>query len=198
MIDRNALKYRANQLLSQRRWLCIGVCFLYGFVIAAVSGASIGILALFIIPVMQVGLSTFTLRIWRNQPADAETVFAGFRSFLRNVGAILLSNLLIFLWSLLFLIPGIMEFYALRFVPYILADTPDISAENALQLSRAMTRGKRWDLFLLDLSYIGWNLLSALTFGLVGVFYVTPFYEITMAGAYETLSEAYYASPTSV
>ncbi len=61
-----------------------------------------------------------------------------------------------------------------------------------------MTRGKRWDLFLLDLSYIGWNLLSALTFGLVGVFYVTPLYEITMAGAYEKLSEAYYASPTHV
>ncbi len=89
------------------------------------SGASIGILSLFIIPVMQVGLSTFTLRIWRNQPAEPETVFAGFRNFLRNVGAILLSDLFIFLWSLLFLIPGIMEFYALRFVAFILADTPD-------------------------------------------------------------------------
>lgn len=86
-----------------------------------------------------------------------------------------LRDVFIFLWSLLFLIPGVIKHYSYRMVPYILADDPEIGAMDAITLSRQMMDGHKWNTFVLDLSFLGWDLLSALTLGLLGVFYVNPY-----------------------
>ena len=91
-----------------------------------------------------------------------------------------------FLWYLLLIIPGIIKSYAYSMVPYILADNPNIGYKRALELSQQMTDGEKWDMWVLDLSFIGWYLLGALAFGIGGVF-VLPYDHATHAELYLVL-----------
>lgn len=89
----------------------------------------------------------------------------------------------IFGFTLLFIIPGIVRSYQLRYVPYLLAENPYMSYKRAKELSRAMTDGEKMEIFLLDLSFIGWTLLAYLTCGL-GLYFLTPYIQATMAELY--------------
>jgi len=91
-----------------------------------------------------------------------------------------------FLWYLLLIIPGIVKSYAYRMVPYILADNPDIGAKKAIKLSNEMTEGHKFDIFVLDLSFIGWYLLGVLAL-FVGVLFVMPYENATNAELYLVL-----------
>lgn len=88
-----------------------------------------------------------------------------------------------FLWFLLLIIPGIVMSYAYRMVPYILTDNPNIGYRRALQLSSDMTRGHKFDIFVLDLSFLGWILLGLLAL-FVGVLFVMPYINATNAELY--------------
>lgn len=83
-------------------------------------------------------------------------------------------DVLTFLWTLLLIIPGIIKGYAYRMVPYILADNPNIGYKRALELSNEMTMNQKFDIFVLDLSFIGWYLLGMIALG-IGVLFVTPY-----------------------
>lgn len=91
------------------------------------------------------------------------------------------------LWYLLFIIPGIVKSYEYRMVPYIVSENPGISASDAIDKSREMTDGQKWDIFVLDLSFLGWHLLGALFFG-IGVLFVEPYIQTTFAELYRDLS----------
>ncbi len=97
-------------------------------------------------------------------------------------------GVVIFLWHLLLIIPGVIKRYAYAMVPYILADNPQLHYHRALQLSNEMTRGHKFDMFVLDLSFFGWYLLGALACGL-GVYFVHPYRDATMAELYLTLRQ---------
>jgi len=105
----------------------------------------------------------------------------------RNIGTMFLKDIFLALWSCLFIIPGIVKMYSYRMVPYILADDPDISATDAITRSREMMNGHKWNTFVLDLSFIGWSILSALTLGILYIFYVGPYMYGTDAELYQTL-----------
>ena len=135
---------------------------------------------------LEVGCRSFFNRNTK-APAEMDEVKTGFHPYGRNVGAMLLRDLFIFLWSLLFIIPGLIKHYSYRMVPYILAEDPSIGAKDAITLSRQMMDGHKWNTFVLDLSFIGWDLLSALTLGLLGVFYVNPYKYSTGAELYQVL-----------
>ena len=96
-------------------------------------------------------------------------------------------DLYLILWSCLFIIPGIVKSYEYRMIPYILADNPDIDRKEAFALSKAMMKGNKWRVFVLDLSFILWYLLGSITFGIVNVFYVEPYKQLTDAALYEAL-----------
>ena len=104
--------------------------------------------------------------------------------------AMLLRGVYTFLWSLLFLIPGIVKSYAYSMVPYIIYENPNLTAKQAIALSCKLTDGYKWDLFILDLSFIGWNLLSAITGGILGILYVYPYMGVTHATVYEHLKQS--------
>ena len=72
-------------------------------------------------------------------------------------------------------------------VPYILAQTPDMNKKQALALSSQMMHGQKWNAFVLDLSFLGWRILSGITLGLVGTFYASPYIHLTNASLYRTL-----------
>lgn len=93
-----------------------------------------------------------------------------------------------FLWFLLLIIPGIVRAYAYRMVPYILGDNPHIGTERAIDLSIQMTKGHKFDIFVLDLSFIGWYLLGVIAL-VVGVLFVLPYVNATNAELYLTLRE---------
>lgn len=100
----------------------------------------------------------------------------------------LLRDIYNFLWTLLFIIPGIIKAYAYRMVPYILADNPQLGADNAITLSRKMMDGHKFNAFILDLSFIGWYLLGVLALG-VGVLFVNPYVNATEAQLYLVLRD---------
>ncbi len=104
------------------------------------------------------------------------------------IGAMFLRGLFTFLWSLLFIIPGIIKFYSYRMVPYILADNPNIGASRAIKLSRDMTYGHKWNIFVLDLSFIGWYILGAICLG-IGTLFVNPYAYATDAELYLVLRQ---------
>ncbi len=102
--------------------------------------------------------------------------------------AMIWCRIIIFLWTLLLIIPGIVKGYAYRMVPYILADNPNIGTKRAMELSEEMTRGEKWDIFVLDLSFWGWYLLGAFAFG-IGILFVRPYDYATNAELYLRLRE---------
>lgn len=166
-------------------------------VIAGVLGVLLIIIGVFVVlavlytifvgNVIGTGMRGWFLRYSRGENAPFGELFASFRIYLPVVAANFLRSLYTFLWSLLFVIPGIVKSYAYSMTDYIIYENPNLSANQAITLSRELTQGAKWDLFVLDLSFIGWNLLSALTFGLLGILYVNPYYSTAHAMVYDSL-----------
>ena len=90
---------------------------------------------------------------------------------------------------MLFVIPGIIKHYSYRLVPYILSESPDMDTEEAFRLSMEMMDGNKWDAFVLDLSFLGWEILSGITMGILGLFYVHPYRACTNAELYAVLRD---------
>lgn len=97
-------------------------------------------------------------------------------------------GLFLFLWTLLFVIPGIIKSYSYSMTNYIMADEPDISALDAITKSRKLMRGHKFSLFILDISFLFWGLLAAITFGIANI-YVKPYIEATKANFYLKVKE---------
>ena len=129
--------------------------------------------AIFVINPINVGVQTFFLR---NSSGEAEGFHLGdgFKyNYLNVVKTMFFMNLWILLWTLLFIVPGIIKSYSYRLVPYILAENPDIDTNEALMRSEQIMRGNKWETFIYDLSFIGWYILGI--FFLVSVFWVQPY-----------------------
>ena len=91
------------------------------------------------------------------------------------------------LWMLLFIIPGLVKSYSYAMVPFLIIDEPELSANEIITRSREMMNGHKWRTFLLDLSFIGWILLTVITCGIVGVFWTNPYMYSTRAALYHEL-----------
>ena len=154
-----------------------------------VVGIIIGVaLSVFLCNPLEVGTDRFFFKNL-NQPAQiSEVVFAFDNSYKNVIKIMFFRNLYLFGWSLLFLIPGIVKSYEYLLVPYLLAENPNLTKEDAFRLSKEMMMGHKWDTFVLGLSFIGWDILSGLTFGILSVFYVQPYKSLTFAALYEELS----------
>ena len=123
-----------------------------------------------------------------DEPAKLSNIVYAFDSNYKNiVKTAFLRDLFIWLWSLLFVIPGIIKAYEYRLVPYIFAENPDMKYSDILAESSKLMKGNKWKTFVLDLSFIGWELLSLCTCGLLSVFYVDPYKLQTDAALYEAI-----------
>lgn len=133
------------------------------------------------------GVHKYTSELYRGKnPAFSVPFTNAFsENYLRKVGGILWMQLFIWLWSLLFIIPGIIKAFSYAATPYILARFPSVNATDALKLSMKLMDGRKADLFVFELSFIGWHMLNGLTLGFLGIFYVTPYYSIAKTGFFE-------------
>ena len=112
----------------------------------------------------------------------------GFKYYGRAIGGMLLVQIFTFLWSLLLVIPGIVKAYSYALTPYILIDDPQTSVREAIRKSQRMMTGQKFNLFYLQLSFIGWGLLSIITGG-IGFLWLTPYYTTSMAVFYRNLRD---------
>ena len=112
----------------------------------------------------------------------------GFGRWGRNVWGLFLVGFFTFLWSLLLIVPGIIKFYAYAMTPYILIDNPELSANQAINLSKKMMKGHKFDLFCLQFSFIGWIFLSIFTLG-IGLLWLLPYMMTAQAAFYQDLKK---------
>ncbi len=156
-----------------------------------ISVASIlGILyTIFIGNVIVVGNNGYFIKNHDENPGLGE-IFSGFKgNYLNVVKIMFLMDLKTLLWLLLFIIPGFVKAYEYSMIPYLLAENPNLSADEAFSLSKQMTTGQKMDLFVLDLSFIGWIILGLICCG-IGILFVLPYPEATRAEVYLNLKES--------
>lgn len=161
---------------------------IFGIVIAFV--CIIGTLIdIFVINPVRVGGYNFFNR-QREGTSRFTNIFGGFARghYKASVRNMFLKGLYQALWSMLFVIPGIIKSYSYWMVPYITAANPNLSASRAFEISKKTMNGNKWRTFVLQLSFIGWDLLAALTFG-VGYYFLAPYKETTYAELYAALKE---------
>lgn len=142
--------------------------------------------------VLACGESAAALTLWRGQALHAEYAFCGFSDYKRIMTGRLYHAVISFLW-LLIPVYGLTRLYSYLMVPFILINKPQLSAKEAMSYSRAIMQGYRWKYFCLRLSFIGWHLLNSFTYGILGIFYVYPYYDEACAGFYEAVVKEYDA-----
>lgn len=164
--------------------------------------------------VMSVGFLLYVLRVWRRQSAGYGDMFDAFGVFLRVIWIQLLPALLVGVWTLLYvlpatmlcvmtgqawpaaaalplLIPALAASYAYQLAPFIMLDRPDLSCWQCVQLSRQVMHGHKWELFVLNLSFLGWQLLCLVPVaGLLLMIWVNAYTSVTLAGYYDGLARA--------
>ncbi len=213
MWSRSALKDNAKVVLKRCYWLAFAVTAVYtvlsgGFSVniryqgdehlrlgellrLAFHSFSTGILgllfAIFIVSAIAVGMHRFFIQA-RNETPDFLTLFSALRGpdYLNVIKTMFFRGLYTFLWSLLFVIPGIVKYYSYWMVPFLLAENPKMDTKRAFEISMAVTNGEKWKMFVLDLSFLGWLFLGALCLG-VGILFVLPYMEATYVELYGVL-----------
>ena len=184
MLPNRQIKTEAKAALSGNWGIAIGIWVVYLVLSAVIALTFIG--SIILSGVLAFGFMAAYLTLVRTKNTSFETLFSGFSNFGTTCVVGILQTIFLTLWSLLFIIPGIVKTYSYSMTYYILHDNPNLSASEAITESRRMMNGYKGKLFCLDLSFIGWFLLSALTLGLLG-FYVLPYYNAARARFYEAL-----------
>lgn len=134
--------------------------------------------------IFSIALSYFYLTITKNKKTQSfQTFFTGLNFWSKGISVALWKTLWIALWSLLLIIPGIIKSIAYSQMEFIAAENPTISTQKAMKMSITMTEGYKGDIFLLQLSFIGWMLLSVLTLG-IGYIFLEPYIYCTNTTAY--------------
>lgn len=162
------------------------VAFIVIFLIVCVVACAF---AAFLYNPVIVGAQRFMVKSVDDKAEVKEVAYSFDHCYLNIVKTMFFMDLYVFLWSLLFIIPGIYKKYQYRMVPYILAEHPQTPYKEALQLSRDMMEGEKWNAFVLDLSFVLWHILGIITCGILEIFYIAPYQNLTNAGLYRALCE---------
>ena len=146
----------------------------------------------FVLLPLMVGIANAFLRLLRNGENDllGNTYRITTKSYWHKMWGMLLMYIFVILWSFLLVIPGIIKTFSYAMTPYILEENPELSANDAIDRSRAMMKGHKFDLFWLYLSFIGWLILSLLTLGIGGL-WLGPYMNTAVAGFYEDVKAEY-------
>ena len=147
----------------------------------------VSLVYLFIGSIVELGYSKFNLKLIDMQEATLNDLFDYFRHWKVAIISRLLRSVYTFLWSLLFIIPGIIASYSYAMTSYILAEHPEMSASEAIEISKKIMDGNKWRFFCLQLSFIGWDLLSIFSCG-IGNLFLTPYKQVAYAGFYRDVS----------
>ena len=161
--------------------------FIVGFVVYVIITAFALAFKYFLMTPFEYGCRKF-FRKNLDEPAKLSNIVYVFDSHYKNiVKTAFLTDLFIWLWSLLFIVPGIIKSYSYRLVPYIMSENPEMNFRDAQAESARLMNGNKWKSFVLDLSFIGWDILTLMTWGLLEIFFVGPYKASTDAALYESI-----------
>lgn len=135
---------------------------------------------------VQLGYAKFLLGQHDGKNYSVGDLFSQFHRFGTGFAQAFLKNLYIVLWTLLFIVPGLIKTYSYAMTPFILADHPEMTAGEAITASRKLMDGHKGELFVLGLSFFGWTLLSIITLGIASL-WVTPYINAAYAAFYRQL-----------
>jgi len=179
----------AREGFTANYWPVVGITITFSIIAVIVAYTVIGVVA---IPAVAVAMSFFYIATYFGDTDNehlANVLNVGFEKFGRNFGCQLFKGIMLLGWSCLLLIPGIIKSYSYAMTEYILADCPNVKTIDAITISRRMMDGHKWDYFVFRIKFIGWNILAIITFGIVGVFYSTPYMQTACAGYYAELKK---------
>lgn len=207
-MNRFSLKMKAKEQLSGnvfRYFLCILIFIaasfcvnvVVGFIFPIHYGANYAVLVIerlvlgvllqaAILAPLVMGFTHLNLGMAEGNKASFDLFFRGYSSYAKVIMLYLLQLILFVLWSCLFIIPGIIKAYSYSMAYYIMAEHPEMSANEALRASMEMMQGHKWQLFVLELSFILWMLLGSITLGLAYI-YIIPYMNLTITNFYNTI-----------
>ena len=165
----------------------IGALLAGGAVVLALVSLVLAVITFILGSVLEIGYGKFNLNLIDRQDIAFDNLFAYFSYWKTALASRFLRFLYVLLWSLLFVIPGIIADYRYAMTGYILAENPDMTAGEAIDLSKRLMKGKKWRLFCLRFSFIGWDILAGLTLG-IGYIWLTPYKEAAEAAFYREIS----------
>ena len=156
------------------------------------TSSAVTLLEIFLLLPLSVGYANAMrkLLVYGDNNLVANAFGMAFKNYLHKVWTMLWMSILICLWSLLLVIPGIIKSFSYAMTPFIVEEYPELSATEAIHRSRMMMRGHKFDLFWLLLSFIGWAFLCLLTAG-IGFIWLIPYVETSVAGFYEEVKADY-------
>lgn len=135
---------------------------------------------------LQLGSSIFSLNLAKGKKADYAQIFDGFKDLAQSLVTFILVSVFTFLWSLLFIIPGIIAALSYSQAFYIMAEKKNIKAGDAIKKSKAMMQGHKWKLFCLSWRFFGWFILAVLTLG-IGFLWLIPYVQVSLANFYRDI-----------
>ena len=138
---------------------------------------------------LNAGYYRYHLAVRRGEEVPYLGLFDGFSFAGKLILLALVQYIFIFLWTLLFIIPGFIAAYRYRFAVYNLCENPDMGVMEAINMSKAQTAGFKWQLFVLDLSFIGWRILSGLTLNILAI-WLNPYVVQTDVGFFQQIKAA--------
>jgi uncharacterized membrane protein len=150
-----------------------------------------GIGTILLAGLLSLGLVIFNLNVLRKQKSDIGDLFAGANQYTNATLTNFVMGIFIFFWALLLIIPAIIKSYSYAMTMYIRKDNPEIGVLDAITESRNMMNGKKWKLFCLNFSFIGWAILSIFTFG-IGLLWLLPYMNMSTAAFYENAKKDYH------
>ena len=192
MIENRILKANArNQLgggIFTSPWLAmLVVFFLYSAALTVASSITFGIGTIILSGPLLYGVNRICIKQVKGQDIVFDDATSGFNEcFVGSMVLSLITALFTFLWSLLLIVPGVIKSYSYSMAPYILQDNPQLTAMECLDKSRKMMDGNKFQLFCIDLSFIGWYIVGILCLG-IGLLWVTPYHNMTKANFYMAL-----------
>ncbi len=195
-----AKDYRMQAWQKKRgKWGTLALTYLVYAVFGGICGGLarfyIGEIVWFVLAgAFTLGLTMQSLKVMRDDKPTVNDIFSGFKNFGNAFLAHLINSILIFLWTLLLIIPGIIKAYSYSMTFYIMCDDPSISANDARKKSMELMRGNKWRLFCLQFSFIGWWLLSLLTLGILAL-WIAPYEQAATAAFYQSLLPPTPAEP---
>jgi len=192
MIDRKVIKQKAkdqlgNNIFCQKWMMALLVCFLGAVIITVTGHVTFGVGAFILGGPITAGITYAYVKQARGSEIEIKDMFYPInKDFGQTFLLGLMTGIFVFLWSLLFFIPGIIAAYSYEMAFFIKNDHPELDWYSCIKASKRMTKGHKWQLFVLDLSFIGWAFVGVLCLG-VGTLWVAAYQQAARTQFYEAL-----------
>lgn len=196
-------QWAKEKVAGSKKWKVLGAVLLVNIITGLPSSLAseseeVGALLSFVLTIasemlgfiLSIGLINFMLTFINGKEPEFDALFSRFKDWKRLITTWFHQYISVFLWTLCFIVPGIIKGFAYSLVPYILESDNETAPKDVLKLSEEMMMGHKMDLFMLNLSFIGWHFLAILTCGILEI-WIIPYQQVTVVKFLNDIKENY-------